>query len=89
MTPSSLYAVDMEASTVRALEAQTEVRVWEEFAEDAMPVLAGLLEDLGLEAARVGIETDYLPARDMEQLTGLLPEVHDGTPRTRSSTDSG
>jgi Xaa-Pro aminopeptidase len=72
---SSLYAVDMEASTVRALEPETQVRVWEEFAEDAMPVLAGLLRDMGLEAARVGIETDYLPARDMEQLTELLPKV--------------
>lgn len=71
----ALYAVDMEASTVRALETEAEVRVWEEFAEDAMAVLAGLLRDLGLEVARVGIETDYLPARDMEQLTGLLPEV--------------
>lgn len=77
MTPdaTSLYAVDMEASTVRALEPQTDVRVWEEFAEDAMPVLARLLEDMGLETARVGVETDYLPARDMEQLTGLLPNV--------------
>lgn len=71
----ALYAVDMEASTVRALEPQTELRVWEEFAEDAMPVLGELLEDLGLAAARVGIETDYLPARDMDQLTRRLPKV--------------
>lgn len=72
---SSLYAVDMEASTVRALEPEADVRIWEEFAEDAMPVLAGLLRDLGLESARVGLETDYMPARDMERLTGLLPGV--------------
>ena len=72
---SVLYTVDMEASTVRALEPQTEVRVWEEFAEDAMPVLATLLGDLGLEDARIGIETDYLPARDMEKLAGLLPKA--------------
>ncbi len=72
---SSLYAVDMEAATVRALEPETEVRVWEEFAEDAMPALAGLLRDLGLEAGRVAIETDYLPARDMEHLSRLLPKV--------------
>ncbi len=72
---TSLYAVDMEASTVRSLEPQAHVRVWEEFAEDAMPVLAGLLTDLGLQAARVGLETDYLPARDMDRLTRLLPDV--------------
>jgi Xaa-Pro dipeptidase len=72
---TALYTVDMEASTVRSLEPQAEVRVWEEFAEDAMPVLADLLAALGLRSARVGIETDYLPARDMERLTRLLPEV--------------
>jgi ectoine hydrolase len=72
---SSLYAVDMEASTVRDLEPDMRVEVWEEFAEDAMPVLAGLLRDQGLEAARVGIETDYLPTRDMERLRELLPKV--------------
>jgi Xaa-Pro dipeptidase len=72
---TALSIVDMEASTVRALEPTAEVRVWEEFAEDAMPVLADLLADLGLAAGRVGIETDYLPARDAERLTGLLPRV--------------
>lgn len=72
---SALYAVDMEASTVRDLEPETRLAVWEEFAEDAMPVLAGLLRDQGLEAGKVGIETDYLPARDMERLVELLPNV--------------
>jgi Xaa-Pro aminopeptidase len=70
---TALYTVDMEASTVRALEPEMDVRVWEEFAYDAMPVLASLLRDLGLERGRVGLETDYLPARDLEVLSGLLP----------------
>jgi ectoine hydrolase len=72
---TALYTVDMEAATVRALEPQAQVRVWEEFAEDAMPVLAGLLRDMGLESSRVGIESDYLPVRDMELLRTLLPEA--------------
>jgi Xaa-Pro dipeptidase len=72
---TALYTVDMEASTVRSLEPRAEVRVWEEFASDAMPVLADLLGDLGLGNGRVGLETDYLPARDMDRLAGLLPEV--------------
>jgi Xaa-Pro dipeptidase len=72
---SALYTIDMEASTVRSLEPDAEVRVWEEFAEDAMPVLAGLLRDMGLESAKVGIETDYIPVRDMEALAGLLPSA--------------
>jgi Xaa-Pro aminopeptidase len=72
---SALFTVDMEASTVRSREPEMEVSVWEEFAEDAMPVLATLLRDLGLEHGRVGLETDYLPTRDMERLTGLVPGV--------------
>jgi Xaa-Pro dipeptidase len=78
MTPdgqTALYTVDMEASTVRSLEPDADVRIWEEFAEDAMPVLGTLLRDLGLEGGRVGLETDYLPARDLERLSALLPRV--------------
>ncbi len=71
----ALFTVDMEASTVKDLEPDEDVRVWEEFEEDAMPVLADLLRDLGLEAGRIGIETDYLPVRDMERLAELVPHV--------------
>jgi Xaa-Pro dipeptidase len=72
---TAVYTVDMESSTVRSLERDADIRVWEEFAEDAMPVLATLLRDVGLDAARVGVETDYLPVRDMERLSALVPEV--------------
>jgi Xaa-Pro aminopeptidase len=71
----TLYAVDMEASTVRDLEPDVDLRIWEEFEHDAMPVFAELLRDLGLEQSRVGIETDYVPAGDLEELRGLLPDV--------------
>jgi Xaa-Pro dipeptidase len=71
----ALLTVDMEASTVRALEPELEVRMWEEFEDNAMPVLTDLLGDLGLASGRIGLETDYLPARDMERLATLLPEV--------------
>jgi Xaa-Pro dipeptidase len=71
----ALFTVDMEASTVKDLEPDEDVRVWEEFEENAMPVLASLLKDLGLDSGRVGIETDYLPTRDMERLEKLLPGV--------------
>jgi Xaa-Pro dipeptidase len=70
---TALLAVDMEATTVRDRAAGVEVRVWREFEDDAMPVLAALLRDLGLGEARVGIETDYLPARDMARLRAGLP----------------
>jgi Xaa-Pro dipeptidase len=71
----ALFTVDMEASTVKDLEPGEDVRVWEEFEEDAMPVLADLLRDLGLDSARVGLETDYLPVRDKERLDALVPDV--------------
>jgi Xaa-Pro aminopeptidase len=71
----ALFTVDMEASTVKDLEPEEDVRVWEEFEEDAMPVLAELLGDLGLGSARIGLETDYLPIRDMERLEKLVPDV--------------
>jgi Xaa-Pro dipeptidase len=71
----ALLTVDMEASTVKDLEPDEDVRVWKEFEEDAMPVLATLLSDLGLASARVGIETDYLPVRDMERLGALVPSI--------------
>jgi len=41
----------------------------------AMPVLADLLQGLGLASARIGLETDYLPTRDMERLRSLLSNV--------------
>ena len=72
---TALYTVDMEASTVRSLAPDVDVYVWEEFADNAMPVLATLLRDFGLENGRVGLETDYLPAQDMEHLSQLLPNV--------------
>ena len=70
---SALLAVDMEATTVRDREPGTDLRVWAEFENDAMPVLADLLRDLGLASSRVGIETGYMPARDADALRRLLP----------------
>lgn len=71
----ALYAVDMEASTVRDLEPDADLRIWEEFEENAMPVLADLIRDLGLEGARIGLETEYIPARDLDALRALVPQV--------------
>jgi len=72
----ALVSVDMEASTIRAkAPAGTEIAVWREFKFDAMPVLADLLRKHGLAAARIGIETDYLPTGDHEVLCELLPQA--------------
>ncbi|NNM01706.1 MAG: aminopeptidase P family protein [Gammaproteobacteria bacterium] len=68
-------AVDMEASTVAAHAGDTQVRVWAEFTDAAMAVLAGLLEDMGLASKRIGTELDYLPAVDHAALAAALPSA--------------
>ncbi len=70
-----VLSVDMEAKTVANRLPGLEVRVWREFEDEAMEVLAGLLRDMGLDGCRLGVETDYLPARDMERLARFLPAV--------------
>lgn len=71
----ALLAVDMEASTIRSKAPDTELVVWQEFQFNAMEVLAELLKQHNLSNARIGIETDYLPASDFQQLGTFLPEV--------------
>jgi Xaa-Pro dipeptidase len=71
----AILTVDMEATTVKNLRPDEDVRVWQEFQENAMPMFADLLRDLGLASARIGLETDYLPVRDMEKLSALLPQA--------------
>ena len=71
----ALLTVDMEESTVRAKAEGVDTRVWGEFTDNAMDVLADLLIDLGLAKAAVGVEMDYLPAGDFQHLTEQLPNV--------------
>lgn len=68
-----LFGVDMEATTIGRREPSTPLRVWAEFSDDAMAVLATQLKDLGLANARIGIEMDYLPAGHLTRLTANLP----------------
>lgn len=72
---TALIAVDMEATTVRSKAPGVEVRVWGEFTDRPMAALAQLLLDMGVGRGTVGIEMNYLPAGDYEQVKGLLPDV--------------
>ena len=72
---ASIVAVDMEETTVRKQAPGADIRIWGEFSDDPMDVLAGLLREKGLAAARIGIEMDYLPAGDFERLARSVPEV--------------
>ena len=52
------FTVDMEESTVRSKAADgTDIRVWGEFTDNAMAVLADLLSDLGLSRSQAAAET--------------------------------
>lgn len=70
---TAIFGVDMEASTILRREPDTPVRIWAEFTDSAMAVLADQLRVLGLEAGRIGIEMDYLPAGDLVRLQRELP----------------
>jgi Xaa-Pro aminopeptidase len=71
----AVLTVDMEASTVRRILPGVQMRVWKEFAYDAMERLADLLADMGLTRARIGIEMNFIPAGDFAILRKRLPEV--------------
>jgi Xaa-Pro aminopeptidase len=72
---TAIFGVDMEATTIKRREPDTPSRIWAEFTDSAMAVLAGQLKELGLASARIGIEMDYLPAADFARLTGELPNA--------------
>lgn len=72
---TGLFGVDMEATTIKRREPNVPTRIWAEFTDNAMAVLADQLKELGLESARIGIEMDYLPAGDLEKLRRELPRA--------------
>jgi len=72
---TAIVSVDMEETTVRNKAPETDVRVWGEFSDNPMETLANLLTDLGLGSSKIGLEFDYLPAGDYQDLTSRLPKV--------------
>lgn len=72
---TAIFGVDMEATTIRRRVPDTPTRIWAEFTDDAMRVLASQLEELGLGSAHLGIEMDYLPAGDFDRLRKFLPRA--------------
>jgi Xaa-Pro dipeptidase len=71
----AIFGVDMEATTIGRREPDVPKRIWAEFSDDAMLVLASQLAELGLAEAHIGIEMDYLPAGDFLRLQKALPRV--------------
>ncbi|MGO4840498.1 aminopeptidase P family N-terminal domain-containing protein, partial [Rhizobiaceae sp. 2RAB30] len=67
------FGVDMEASTIKRRQPDVPTRIWAEFSDDPMLVLADQLDGLGLAKARIGLEMDYLPAGDFARLIAAMP----------------
>ena len=70
-----MVAIDMEANTVKAHAGIDDLRVYREFTEDPMDKLAETLKDLKLERGKIGIEMEFLPAKDFTTLQKNLPAV--------------
>ena len=60
---------------VRQRTGAAEVAVWDEFDDDPMVCLAGLLRRLGLHRGRLGVELGHLPAADFARLRAAAPGV--------------
>lgn len=71
----TLFAVDMEETTVGREAPGVPLAIWKEFSEDPMVALAGMLGRAGLASGRIGIELDYLPAADFARLSASMPKA--------------
>src|SRR5918999_3783423 len=69
----TMVAIDMEATTVRAHAGIDDLRIYREFTEDPMDKLSDALKDLKLDHERIGIEMEFLPAKDFGTLEKNLP----------------
>src|SRR5882724_113129 len=72
----SMVAIDMEATTVKAHAGIDDLRIYREFTDDPMDKLAEALKGLKLDRGKVGIELEFLPAKDFQTLQKNLPGVH-------------
>jgi len=64
-----------EVPEAQARSTLKELRPYDEFADDPMAVLAGILKDLGVAEGKIGLEMDAIPADRWERLKGLLPKA--------------
>ena len=71
----SMVAIDMEATTVKAHAGIDDLRIYREFSDDPMDKLADSLKELKLDRGKIGIEMDFLPARDFAALQKNVPSV--------------
>ena len=71
----SMVAIDMEATTVKAHAGIDDLRIYREFTDDPMDKLADALTDLKLDRCKIGIEMEFLPAKDFATLQRKIPGI--------------
>jgi Xaa-Pro aminopeptidase len=71
-----MVAIDMEATTVKAHAGIEDLRIFREFSDDPMDKLADGLIDLKLDHGKIGIEMEFLPAKDFATLQKRLPNTN-------------
>jgi len=71
----SMVAIDMEATTVKAHAGIDDLKIYREFTDDPMDKLADALKELKLERSKIGIELEFLPAKDFQTLKKNLSAV--------------
>jgi Xaa-Pro aminopeptidase len=71
----SMVTIDMEATTVKAHAEIDDLRIYREFSDDPMDKLADALSDLKLDRGQVGVEMEFLPAKDFATLQKRLPNM--------------
>ena len=68
-----LVVCAIEKSLAKAESWVSDIRLYTEFKDDPVGVLASVLEAEGLGTARVGLDLDYLPASSYDRLRAQLP----------------
>jgi len=68
-----MIVVNMEESLAKSNSRIKDIRSYNEFTENPMDLLVDAIKECGLDRSRIGIELDYLPAKDYLRLKDLLP----------------
>lgn len=72
---TEVVAVSLEAPVVRAQSRLDSIRLYEEFIDDPVDVLAQSLHERGLDEAAIGIETSHLAHASYARLVAALPNA--------------
>lgn len=70
---ATMIVCSIEIAQVRSESWIKDVRTYTEFQDSPVAVLARLLEEKGLAAGRIGLESAYLPAANHRELVELMP----------------